>query len=158
MSNPSSGLKDNHSRGSIGDFIKEKACPGTLLSFVSAYFTIHAYHGLRDCLEGADSLRFLFGEPRFLVVDPDDKDTRQFRLTEKGLSLGNQLVQRKLAQECADWIQRKGFDSRSRLFSQALPLFSICRRRDAHQRPESAGEVGVIVKAAVDGDGGHGVV
>jgi len=44
-SNPSanSGLRDNHSRGKAGDFLRENITPGSVLSFVSAYFTVHAY-------------------------------------------------------------------------------------------------------------------
>ena len=102
------GLKDNRDRGTVGKFLDGKICSGSQLSFVSAYFTLHAYHALRDALERADSLRFLFGEPRFVsAMDRDDKESREFRLTEKGLSLGNQLSQKKLASECADWIERK---------------------------------------------------
>jgi SNF2 family DNA or RNA helicase len=103
-----SGLKDNHRRGKVGEFLDAKIQAGSLLSFVSAYFTLHAYHALRDALERAHSLRFLFGEPRFVgAMDRDDKESRKFRLTESGLSLGNQLSQKKLAAECADWIERK---------------------------------------------------
>ena len=102
------GLKDNHRRGKVGEFLDAKIEAGSLLSFVSAYFTLHAYHALRDALERAHSLRFLFGEPRFVsAMDRDDKQSREFRLTESGLSLGNQLSQKKLAAECADWIDRK---------------------------------------------------
>ena len=105
---PISGLKDNHRRGKVGDFLDAKIEPDSQLSFVSAYFTLHAYHSLRAALERAQSLRFLFGEPRFVsALDRDDKDTREFRLTENGLTLGSQLAQKKLAAECADWIQRK---------------------------------------------------
>jgi Helicase conserved C-terminal domain/PLD-like domain/SNF2-related domain len=105
---PITRLKDNHRRGKVGEFLDAKIESGSLLSFVSAYFTLHAYHALRDALERADSLRFLFGEPRFVsAMDRDDKESREFRLTEAGLSLGNQLSQKKLAAECADWIQRK---------------------------------------------------
>lgn len=49
-----SGLRDNHSRGSAGDFLKQSISPGSELSFVSAYFTIHAYAALRKCLDAAD--------------------------------------------------------------------------------------------------------
>jgi SNF2 family DNA or RNA helicase len=110
MTNPSpiSGLRDNHRRGKVGDFLDAKICDSAKLSFVSAYFTLHAYHALRGALERAKSLRFLFGEPRFIgAVDRDEKAAREFRLTESGLSLGNQLAQKKLARECANWIERK---------------------------------------------------
>ena len=48
---PRSGLKDNHSRGKVGDFLKDKLRPGAELSFVSAYFTIYAYEALRAELD-----------------------------------------------------------------------------------------------------------
>jgi hypothetical protein len=38
-----SGIWDNHYRGSIGKFLKERILQGSDLSFVSAYFTIYAY-------------------------------------------------------------------------------------------------------------------
>lgn len=105
---PLSGLRDNYYRGNVGDFLDGKICPDTKLSFVSAYFTLHAYHALRNALDRADSLRFLFGEPQFVsAVNRDEKASREYRLTETGLNLHNQLSQKKLAQECADWIQRK---------------------------------------------------
>ncbi|CAN5280326.1 DEAD/DEAH box helicase [soil metagenome] len=104
----SSGLRDNYTRGKVGEFLAEKIEDDAQLSIVSAYFTIHAYDKLRGALERAQSLRFLFGEPRFVgAIDRDDKEAREFRLTEKGLSLGNQLIQKRLAAECADWIRRK---------------------------------------------------
>jgi hypothetical protein len=105
---PTTSLKDNRRRGNVGEFLDTSIENGSRLSFVSAYFTLHAYHALRDALERAHSLRFLFGEPRFVsAMDRDDKDARAFRLTETGLSLGNQLSQKKLAAECADWIAGK---------------------------------------------------
>jgi hypothetical protein len=46
-----SGLRDNHSRGSAGGFLRGAIQPGSELSFVSAYFTVHAYAALKDSLE-----------------------------------------------------------------------------------------------------------
>ena len=66
-----SGIRDNHKRGKVGDFLREKIQSGSKLSFVSAYFTIYAYDLMRAHLESSDSLRFLFGEPRFVRnIDP----------------------------------------------------------------------------------------
>jgi len=68
----SSGIRDNHNRGKISDFLKEKIKAGSNLSFVSAYFTIHAYHALKDELDKINRLNFLFGEPRFVKsLDPE---------------------------------------------------------------------------------------
>ncbi len=35
-----SGLRDNHTRGSVAEFLKAQSQPGSNLSIVSAYFTI----------------------------------------------------------------------------------------------------------------------
>ncbi|MBU1181098.1 MAG: ATP-dependent helicase [Proteobacteria bacterium] len=103
-----SGIRDNYLHGSAGDFVINSIVPDAKLSFVSAYFTIHAFDALRKELESIQSLRFLFGEPRFVrSLDRENKQSRRYNLTEEGLSLGNQLFQRRLAKDCADWIRRK---------------------------------------------------
>lgn len=103
-----SGLRDNHSRGRAGDFLRGNITPGSSLSFVSAYFTVHAYDALRDVLDGAAGLRFLFGEPNFIrSIEKDGKQSRQFKMGDQGLSVANQLSQKKLAKDCADWITQK---------------------------------------------------
>jgi len=45
MSTPinNSGLRDNHTRGSVAEFLTEKIHDGSRLSVVSAYFTVYAY-------------------------------------------------------------------------------------------------------------------
>lgn len=45
------GIWDNHNRGLIGDFLKERTQAGSKLSFVSAYFTIYAYDALKKQLD-----------------------------------------------------------------------------------------------------------
>ena len=53
-------------------------------------------------------MRFLYGTPEFVGrMERDDKESKAFRLTEQGLALSNQLSQRGLARQCADWIRRK---------------------------------------------------
>lgn len=105
--NTSSGLRDNHSRGKAEDFLRGSIVPGANLSFVLAYFTVHAYQALRDELESAGKLRFLFGEPSFIrSIEKEGKQSRQFKLGDHGLSVANQLSQKKLAKDCAEWISR----------------------------------------------------
>ena len=106
--NYQSGLIDNYFRGKAGDYLAGLLRQDTELSVVSAYFTIHAYRALQEKLDQIDHLRFLFGEPKFLGrLDKDLKVTREYSLSEQGLKLENQLSQRKLAKECADWINKK---------------------------------------------------
>lgn len=61
-----SGIRDNHKRGAIGDYLKEQIKLGADLSIVSAYFTIFAFEKLKDQLSNINGLRFLFGEPAFI--------------------------------------------------------------------------------------------
>ena len=56
-----SGLRDNHSRGTVADFLVSRIQPGSRLAIVSAYFTNYAYEALKDTLEQIDCLNFLFG-------------------------------------------------------------------------------------------------
>jgi len=61
-----SGLRDNHTRGTVADFLRAKTLNGSNLSIVSAYFTIYAYDALKEELEHIEHLDFLFGEPSFV--------------------------------------------------------------------------------------------
>ena len=104
----SSGIWDNHQRGAIGDFLRERIKPDSKLSFVSAYFTIYAYAALKDELDSIDHLRFLFGEPSFIQsLDPEKTEKKAFRIEDDELSLANRLEQKRVAKDCADWLQKK---------------------------------------------------
>ncbi|MDZ4159440.1 MAG: phospholipase D-like domain-containing protein, partial [Anaerolineaceae bacterium] len=106
--NPESGIRDNYHRGSVGDFLREKIVEGSVLSIVSAYFTIYAYEALKPELSQINSLHFLFGEPRFIKsLDPDKTDKKTYKIEDDGLHLSNRLEQRKIARECAEWITEK---------------------------------------------------
>lgn len=102
-------IVDNHSHRRVGDLLRERIEPGSNLSIVSAYFTIYAYQALREVLEKAGPMRFLYGEPRGVgEVDPQDDQDRAFHLTEDGgIDLKKVLAQKVLAKDCAEWIQRQ---------------------------------------------------
>jgi phosphatidylserine/phosphatidylglycerophosphate/cardiolipin synthase-like enzyme len=103
-----SGIRDNHTRGSIGEFLKSKIVPGSKLSFVSAYFTIYAFDALKDHLLNIDQMNFLFGEPRFIrSLDPERSEKKAFIIEDEGLRLENRLEQKRVARECSDWIRDK---------------------------------------------------
>ena len=91
----------------VADFLRDKIQDGSDLSIVSAYFTIYAFDKLRDELTNIKELRFLFGEPSFINIDPDKTESKAFQLTETGLKLQNYLPQKEVARACADWIEEK---------------------------------------------------
>ena len=103
-----SGIRDNHKRGVVADFLKSKIHSGSRLSVVSAYFTIYAYDALRSHLDEIEHLDFLFGEPRFISsLDPEKTDKKTFKIEDEGLQLANRLEQKRVARDCAEWIRQK---------------------------------------------------
>lgn len=101
-----SGIRDNRTRGTVHEFISDRAIPNSRLSVVSAYFTTFAYDRLRSTLDRVEKMRFLFGEPRFLK-DGDNAGLvpPAFSFGESGLQLPDQMRQRAAAQRCAKWIR-----------------------------------------------------
>ena len=102
------GLRDNHERGSVADFLRGVIVPGSRLSIVSAYFTIYAYDALKEHLDGIEHLNFLFGEPSSAArLDPDLSARKAFLIREEALELSRKLQQKRVARECAAWIAEK---------------------------------------------------
>ena len=90
---------------------------GSKLSIAAACFSIYAYQELKKQLEGIDELRFIFTSPTF-VTEKASKAQREFYIprlsrerslygTEFEIRLRNELTQKSIAKECADWIRRK---------------------------------------------------
>ena len=103
-----SKIRDNRRRGSVGDFLESEIENGSSLSVVSAYFTINAYHALKESLDGIEALRFLFGEPDFIKsLDPENAEEKAFKIVDEGLELREQLQQKPIAKACAEWIEDK---------------------------------------------------
>lgn len=107
---------DNINKRVYEDFKKEIE-EKTLISMASAYFSIYAYEELKEELEKVEKFRFIFTKPTF-IEEMEEKKSREFyipRLSrEKGLygtdfemKLRNELTQKSIARECADWINRK---------------------------------------------------
>ena len=91
--------------------------PNSKVSIASACFSIYAYKELKKELECIDELRFIFTSPAF-VKERTPKTQREFYIprlsrekslygTEYEIKLRNELTQRSIAKECAEWIKRK---------------------------------------------------
>lgn len=81
MATINSSIRDNHKRGSVGDFLINNIKNGSELSIVSAYFTIYAYQKLKTELESVNHLNFLFGEPTFIKsLDPNKANKRDLKI------------------------------------------------------------------------------
>ncbi len=92
--------------GKVGDFLKDNIQAGAELSFVSAYFTIHAFYALQEQLSSIKRLHFLFGEPTFLQEN-SQQSRKIFNIQENNLELSQHLKQKSIAKTCATWIKEK---------------------------------------------------
>ena len=103
-----SGIRDNHHRGTVADFLRQHIHNNAHVSIVSAYFTIYAYYALKEQFDTIEHLDFLFGEPSFISkLDPSTRESKTFTLTDNELMLQNVLTQRATARACAEWIRQK---------------------------------------------------
>ena len=109
-------LLDNIQK-TLGDNLKTELHHGSKISVAAAVFSIYAYQALKKELEGIEELRFIFTSPTF-VADKTPKEKREFYIprisrerslygTEFEIKLRNELTQKAIAKECADWIRRK---------------------------------------------------
>lgn len=90
---------------------------GDKLSIAAACFSIYAYQALKKQFDGVAELRFIFTSPTFLQEETP-KTKREFYIprldrerslygTEFEVKLRNELNQKAIARECADWIKKK---------------------------------------------------
>lgn len=104
----------------LNDELKTVLKPGSKLSIAAASFSIYAYEALKTELERIDELRFVFTSPTFTKneISKNSKEQREFYIpklnrernlfgSEFEIKLKNQLSQKAIAKECADWIRRK---------------------------------------------------
>lgn len=109
-------LIDNVNTRLIDD-LKQTIAKGSRLHIAGASFSIYAYEALKKELNQIDELQFIFSSPTF-IEENLKKDTRQFYIPhiyneadlcggDFELRLKNQLNQRAIAKECAEWVKKK---------------------------------------------------
>lgn len=87
------------------------------ISIAAATFSIYAFQELKKELKGVEQLRFIFTSPTF-TTEKAAKEKREFYIprlnrerslygTEFEVKLRNELSQKAIAKECADWIRKK---------------------------------------------------
>ena len=104
----------------LGDDLKKEITPGSKVDILASVFTIYAFESLKEELTNVSELDFIFSSPSFVqkMVDKTDKKPKEFMISEAfsktsiygtsfELKLKNQLTQKAIARECADWIREK---------------------------------------------------
>ena len=101
----------------LRDDLAETIHQGDKVSIAAAYFSMYAYRELKKQLENVDEFRFIFTSPTF-IREKEAKQRREFYIprksreqslygTEFEVKLRNEMTQKSIARECADWIRRK---------------------------------------------------
>ena len=101
----------------VRDDMAETITRGSRVSIAAACFSMYAYNELKKQLESVDELRFIFTSPTF-IAEKESKQRREFFIskhsreqslygTEFEIKLRNEMTQKAIARECADWIRRK---------------------------------------------------
>lgn len=101
----------------VKEDLQESIRKGSKMSVAAACFSMYAYQELKKQLEQVDEFSFIFTSPTF-VKERAEKEKREFYIprlnresslygTEFEIKLRNEMTQRAIARECADWIRRK---------------------------------------------------
>ena len=108
IDNISTLLKDE-----LVDSIKK----GSKMSIAASCFSMYAYKELKTQLDSIEELRFIFTSPTF-IKEASKKEKREFYIprmnresglygTEFEIKLRNEMTQKAIAKECAEWIKAK---------------------------------------------------
>lgn len=101
----------------VRDDLKQIVHKGSKVSIAAACFSIYAYEELKKQLEDIGELQFIFTSPAF-ITEKTPQAKREFYIprisrerslygTEFEVKLRNELTQKAIAKECAEWIRRK---------------------------------------------------
>lgn len=107
----------NNTTKTLRDDLAVEIKQGSRLSVAAACFSIYAFQELKKKLQGIDELRFIFTSPTF-TTEKAKKEKREFYIprlsrerslygTEFEVKLRNELTQKAIAKECAEWIRKK---------------------------------------------------
>ena len=107
----------NNINKTLRDDLSVEIKQGSKLSIAAACFSIYAFRELKSELKDIEELRFIFTSPTF-TTEKAKKEKREFYIprlnrerslygTEFEVKLRNELTQKAIAKECADWIREK---------------------------------------------------
>lgn len=101
----------------LKDELIENIKNGSKMTVAASCFSMYAYKELKNQLDKVDEIRFIFTSPTF-VKESANKEKREFYIprmdresglygTEFEIKLRNEMTQKAIAKECADWIKKK---------------------------------------------------
>jgi len=108
---------------------------GSKLSIAAFCFSIYAFQELKEALKDIKDLRFIFTSPTF-ITERTPKQQREFYIprldrertlygSEFEVKLRNELTQKAIAKECAEWIRQKACFKSNRSNEQMMGFVTL---------------------------------
>lgn len=127
----------------LGDDLKKEIGKGAKIKMVASCFSIYAFEALKEELSSVSELQFIFPTPTFVqrgITEKIKKEAREYYIpnplresslygTEFEIRLRNQLTQKIIAKECAEWIREK-VKFKSNITSGELQNFIYVENKD----------------------------
>ncbi len=130
---------------------------GSKLSIAAACFSIYAFQELKEQLSDIEELRFIFTSPTF-TTEKAKKEKREFYIprlnrerslygTDFEVKLRNELSQKAIAKECAEWVKQKATFKSNVTNVDALHAANFINEEQTTQLIEKVASLGGIYKA-----------
>ena len=125
----------NNINKTLRDDLMQQIKAGSRLSIAASCFSIYAFQELKDVLKAIKELRFIFTSPTF-TTDKTPKQQREFYIprldrertlygSEFEVKLRNELTQKAIARECAEWIRQKVCFKSNRTNEQMMGFINL---------------------------------
>lgn len=112
-------MVDNKGSNTLINVLKSEIKKDSKVAIASAYFSLFAYHSLKERLENVDSFKFLYTKPTFYKKEEDLK--RQYKIEQEStestypkfegnsfeIQLRNTMLSPHIAHMAAEWIREK---------------------------------------------------
>ena len=119
----------------LRDDLMQQMQSGSRLSIAASCFSIYAFQELKEALKDIKELRFIFTSPTF-TTEKTPKQQREFYIprldrertlygSEFEVKLRNELTQKAIARECAEWIRKKACFKSNKTNEQMMGFINL---------------------------------
>jgi len=119
----------------LRDDLMQQMKSGSRLSIAASCFSIYAFQELKEALNDIKELRFIFTSPTF-TTEKTPKQQREFYIprldrertlygSEFEVKLRNELTQKAIARECAEWIRQKACFKSNKTNEQMMGFINL---------------------------------
>lgn len=125
----------NNINKTLRDDLTAQIKSGSRLSIAASCFSIYAFQELKEALKDIKELRFIFTSPTF-TTEKISKQQREFYIprldrertlygSEFEVKLRNELTQKAIARECAEWIREKACFKSNKTNEQMMGFINL---------------------------------